>query len=74
MPLLDTAYLEKLRDYLDSGDLELDFAAAAEEKRFEILEFLEMLMDVADLADRTATRLIFKDYPLEALLGRNTQK
>jgi hypothetical protein len=74
MPLLDKAYLEKLREYLDTGDLELDFNSAGEEKRLEMLDFLELLMEVAELADQVATRLIFKDSSLGLLAGAKTQK
>nr|WP_243359649.1 hypothetical protein [Fundidesulfovibrio terrae] len=71
--MFDTAYLEKLEAYFASGDLEMDFEYADEEKRGRILDFLEKLMDVADQADQQATKLIFKDG-LDQLLGANTQK
>lgn len=73
MALLDHAYLEKLELYFASGDLEQDFEFADEEKRMAILEFLEKLMDLADIADEQATKLIFKGQ-LEQMLGGNTQK
>lgn len=73
MALLDHAYLEKLEAYFASGDLEQDFEFADEEKRMLILEFLEKLMDLADIADEQATKLIFKGQ-LEQMLGGNTQK
>jgi len=73
MSLLDTAYLERLEDYLISGDLELDFDFAGEEGRGMILEFLEKLMDVAEKADEAATKLLFKGQ-LGALAGAKTQK
>ncbi len=66
LPLLDPCYLEKLRDYFTSGDLVFDFENACEDTKGEILDFLESLMDLAELADATATRLIFKDAYLEA--------
>jgi len=66
LPLLDSAFLDKLRAYMESGDLAFDFAHGSEERKGEILEFLEQLMDVADLADATATRLIFKDAYMDA--------
>ncbi len=74
MPMFDTAYLEKLDAYFDSGDLEQDFEFADEEKRGRILDFLERLMDLSDKADQLATRLIFKDSELFEMLGANTQK
>lgn len=73
MPMFDMAYLEKIEAYFASGDLEMDFEYADEEKRGRILDFLEKLMDVGDLADAQATKLIFKGQ-LEAMLGSNTQK
>lgn len=73
MPMFDTQYLEKLEAYFASGDLEMDFEYADEEKRGRILDFLEKLMDLADQADQAATKLIFKGQ-LDQMLGANTQK
>lgn len=72
--LLDLAYLEKLEAFFSSGDLAFEFEHGDEEKRHAILEFLEKLMDVADMADELATKLIFKEGYLEMLAGVNTQK
>ncbi len=69
LPLLDPAYLEKLRAYFASGDLRFDFENGSEEVKGEILDFLEALMDLAELADATATRLIFKDAYMEGAAG-----
>ncbi|NJB69371.1 hypothetical protein GGQ74_003073 [Desulfobaculum xiamenense] len=74
MPLLDMNYLEKLEEFLNSGDLAFEFENGDEDKRFAILEFLDKLMDVAEIADAQATKLIFKDGYLEALSGVNAQK
>ncbi|UIJ39364.1 hypothetical protein LWC08_07305 [Desulfobaculum bizertense] len=74
MALLDMEYLEKLEAYLTSGDLKFDFENGDEDKKFAILEFLEKLMDVAELADEQATKLIFKDGYLEMLSGVKPQK
>lgn len=52
--------LEEFESRLKSGALEEEFKYAPEERRIEILELLERLMDVADLADEVATRLIFR--------------
>jgi hypothetical protein len=71
--MFDTQYLEKLEAYFASGDLEMDFEYADEEKRGRILDFLERLMDLADQADQAATKLIFKGQ-LDQMLGANTQK
>lgn len=67
--LLDHEYLEKIEEYIKSGDLAFEFEHGDEDKRHQILDFLEKLMDVAELADETATKLIFKDGQLEALAG-----
>ncbi len=60
MPALNSKYIEELKDYLKSGELEEDFKWSVEERREEILGFLELLMDLGELADETATRIIFK--------------
>jgi len=69
LPLIDAAYLEKLRHYFESGDLVFDFENAAEADKGIILDFLEDLMDLAELADAAATRIIFKDAYMEAVAG-----
>lgn len=74
MPLLDITVLEKLEAFITSGDLAFEFEHADEDKRFEILDYLEKLMEVAELADAQATKLIFKEGYLEALAGDNAQK
>ena len=60
MATLRYAYLLELEEYLKSGTLAEDFSFSSEERRYEILEFLEKLMDVAELADETATKIIFR--------------
>lgn len=74
LPLLDPAYLEKLRAYMESGDLAFDFDNASEQDKGAILDFLETLMDLADLADATATRVIFKKDYLEAATGVKSER
>lgn len=56
--------LEELETYMRSGELEADFEDGCENDRFYLLELLEKLMDVAELADATATRLIFRGLPV----------
>ncbi|EGW52850.1 hypothetical protein HMPREF1022_00202 [Desulfovibrio sp. 6_1_46AFAA] len=56
--------LEELETYMRSGELEADFKDGCENNRFYLLELLEKLMDVAELADATATRLIFRGLPV----------
>jgi hypothetical protein len=74
LPLIDPAYLEKLRAYMESGDLAFDFENASEADKGAILDFLETLMDISDLADATATRVIFKKAYLEAATGEKSDK
>ena len=74
LPLIDPAYLTKLRQYFESGDLAFDFENAGEADKGEILDFLESLMDLAELADATATRLIFKDAYMEAAEAVNSDR
>lgn len=71
--MLDFAYLDKLAAYLRSGDFAFDFEHAAEERRLEMLDFLEQLMDLSELADATATKVIFKDSYLGMLAGVSDQ-
>jgi hypothetical protein len=73
LPLLNAAYLEKLREYFASGDIVFDFENASEADKGEVLDFLETLMDLAEAADATATRLIFKDAYLAAAKGENSE-
>ena len=56
--------LEELETYMRSGELEADFKDGCENDRFYLLELLEKLMDVAELADATATRLIVRGLPV----------
>jgi len=65
--MLDTAYLDKIAEYFTSGDLAFDFENGDDERKQNILEYLEKLMDLADQADELATRLIFKGGMLGAL-------
>lgn len=67
--MLNMAYLEELEEYLSSGRMEEDFTWSPESRRLEMLEFLEKLMDVAELADAAATRMIFRGGQLTALSG-----
>ncbi len=69
MPEMNMDYLEELEAYFASGDLAFDFEHAPEARKLEILEFLEKLMDVGELADEVATKMIFKGSFLEMLAG-----
>ena len=68
MAMLNARYIAELEEYLSSGNLAEDFKWSVEERRGEILEFLERLMDLGELADATATKIIFKGQ-LGALMG-----
>ncbi|TVM20015.1 hypothetical protein DPQ33_01955 [Oceanidesulfovibrio indonesiensis] len=61
--------LSKLEEYIDSGDLAFDFENAEEDRRYEILDLLEKVMDIAEKADELATKLIFKNSYLGVLAG-----
>lgn len=67
--MLNAKYIEELEEYMKSGQMEEDFKWSAEERREEMLEFLEKLMDLGELADQTATAIIFKGSQLGALMG-----
>ena len=68
MAMLNARYIAELGEYLSSGNLAEDFKWSVEERRGEILEFLEKLMDLGELADATATKIIFKGQ-LGAMMG-----
>ena len=68
MAMLNARYIAELEEYLSSGNLAEDFKWSVEERRGEILEFLERLMDLGELANATATKIIFKGQ-LGALMG-----
>ncbi len=74
MAALSLAYLRELEEYMSSGAMLEDFEYSPEERRHEMLEFLEVLMDVADLADETATKMIFKNSQMSAFFGLSDQK
>lgn len=52
--------LDEFAVYMQSGEMEKDFKDGCEHDRHYLLNLLEKFMDVADLADETATRLIFR--------------
>ena len=56
--MLNERFLAELEEYLRSGQLEEDYGFSSEERKIEILEYLERLMDLAEEADRVATRLL----------------
>ena len=72
--MLSEKYLNDLEQYLKSGDLEEDFEHSSEERRLEILDYLERIMDLAELVDETATKLIFKNTGLGQMFDSKAQK
>ncbi len=62
--MLDMQELDDFAEYIKSGQLEKDFKNAGEIERGRILELLDKIMDVSDLADEAATRMIFRGLPL----------
>jgi hypothetical protein len=59
--MLDIDYLKRVEQYFESGDCAFEFEHGEEERRLAIIEFLETLMDLGEMADALATKLIFKD-------------
>lgn len=72
--ILDAKYLDGLLSYLSSGELAEDFEYSPEERRFEILDFLDKLMELGEVADEVATKIIFKNSQLGQLFGQKNQK
>lgn len=56
--MLNEKLLNEFEEYLKSGQLEEDYGYSAEDRKIEILEFLERFMDLAEEADKVATRLL----------------
>lgn len=57
--MMDMQNLLEFEEAIKSGRLEECFRNGTEESRYQILGLLEKFMDVADLADEAATRMIF---------------
>lgn len=66
--MLKLEELAQLETYIRSGELEKDFRDGCENDRGALLELLEKLMDLGELADEAATRLIYRGLN-PALLG-----
>ncbi|MDZ7762565.1 MAG: hypothetical protein U5L00_20240 [Desulfovermiculus sp.] len=71
---LDQEYIDGLLAYIKSGELGQDFEYSPEERRYEILDFLEKLMELGEVADEAATKIIFKNTQLGQVMGEKTQK
>ena len=68
------ACLVEIEKYIASGELADHFEYSEEDRRYELLDFLEKLMELGEMADEQATKLIFKNSQLQALAGLNNQK
>jgi hypothetical protein len=64
-------YLEKIENYVTSGDLAFEFENGEDAQRGEILDFLERIMDLSEQCDELATRLIFKDAWADSAAGKD---
>lgn len=71
--MLDATCLEKIKEFIESGDLKFEFENGTEERRYELLDMLELLMELGEQADELATKLIFKDGFMEILSGVKRQ-
>jgi len=71
--ILNEKYIDDLIKYIKSGELAEIFEFSSEERRYEILDFLEKLMDLGEVADEAATKIIFKNTQL-GVFFENTQK
>ena len=58
--MIDFQDLVEFENAIKSGKLEDCFRNGTEEGRYQILGLLEKFMDVAELADEAATRMIFR--------------
>lgn len=56
--MLKLEELQEFEEQLKNGQIEDMFKYGAEEQRLELLELLEKAMDVGELANEVATRLL----------------
>lgn len=56
--MINEKFLNEFEEYLTSGQLEEDYGYSAEDRKMEILEYLERFMDLAEEVDKVATRLL----------------
>ncbi|WP_462325139.1 hypothetical protein [Desulfoplanes sp.] len=65
--------LKAFQNYMQSGQMGKDFEYSSEERRHEMLDLLETFMNVAEIADETATKLIFKNSQLGDMFDEKSQ-
>ena len=66
--------LKEFQEYMQSGRMAEDFEYSGEERRMEMLDMLELFMDVAELADETATNHICKNSQLGEMFGEEPRQ
>ena len=64
--MITISHVEEFIEYMKSGRLEKDFRESGEFQRKEMLELLEQVMDAGEIANETATRIIFRGLPIQA--------
>lgn len=69
----DVSWLARVEEEIKSGRFAEEFRLSLPERKGRMLELLERLMDVAELADETATQLIFENSQLGAFFGKKTE-
>ncbi len=69
MAALNMKYILELEEYMASGNMTEDFMWSGHERRMEMLEFLEKLMDLGEAADAAASEMIFRNSQLGVLAG-----
>ena len=67
--MLDFKALDDIHEYITSGKLEDEFLYTVDERRYEILEYLEKIMDISEDADKLASKLIYRGSNLAAMAG-----
>jgi hypothetical protein len=68
---VDEKDLDQLLEKLNSGQLAEEFEHSSEERRYELLDFLERLIELGEAADKLATQIIFKNSALGQLVGQS---
>ncbi|WP_045214619.1 hypothetical protein [Desulfonatronovibrio magnus] len=72
--MFNEKFINELEKHLISGELEDIFKHSSEERRGEILDYLERIMELGDLADEVATKLIFAHSGLGNIYNSSPHK
>ncbi len=70
--MLDFKAVERIKEYLE-GNFKEDFEYSVQDRRYEMLEFLEQVIELGELADEVAGAVIFKGQ-LGAMAGIPSDK